>query len=135
MNETIKKLARHYKVRVYFYKKFNGLGGYYNTQTHSIHIWRGKQDHLSVFFHELGHHHCNMNGIWPAYHNGFVYTRKKLSAFMLTAYKAERWVDRWAQKEMMKFFPKRRYSGYYLTPGSKKAFKEGFLAQVKASIR
>jgi hypothetical protein len=90
---------------------------------------------LSVFFHELGHLHCYDTGKWKSYH-----TKKKLlsklnkkekALLVRTALKAERWVEKWAEREMAKHFPGVDYIRSYDNPASVKTYKEQYLSQFK----
>jgi hypothetical protein len=59
-------------------------------------------------FHEAGHFYCYDNHIYPAYHRCMAtqfMTQKQKRALILTAWKAEKYVDNWANSEMKKYFP------------------------------
>lgn len=77
-----------------------------------------KSKFFSILFHELGHKHCSKNRIWSSYHVNDIdkpgLTKKEWKAFKITAYKAECWVDKWAENEMKKFFPNIKYQHVYL---------------------
>jgi len=63
---------------------------------------------IGMVMHECGHIHCMNNGLWQAYHN----PRNK-RAFRLTAWKAEKWIDRWAKAQLRKRFPGVKYKNGY----------------------
>lgn len=44
--------------------------------------------------------------------------RRDVRAKKLTLLKAERWVDRWAAREMKKWFPRMKYRYPYYLPGA-----------------
>lgn len=70
-----------------------------------------------IFFHELGHLHCVNNKIWDSYHN-YNNTWKN---FKLTALKAEKWIDSWAEKEVNKYFKNvNSYKIYHTEYGKEK---------------
>src|SRR5690349_17285745 len=91
---------------------------------------------LSVIFHELGHCYCNRNRIYPAYHQpegvAIELGSKAAKAMILTAWKAECYVDRWAMQEMKIWFPEVEYICSYLgRKGAKENFHRDHLSQFK----
>lgn len=72
---------------------------------------------LSTLFHEIGHIHCYRNRIYPAYHHVSCLsslTKKQKIAAVLTGFRAEKFVDKWASIEMKKHFPKRKFIFSYV---------------------
>lgn len=86
---------------------------------------------VRTLFHELGHIHCYQNGIWSAYHHAIPtndLSKYQKSVIRRTGLKAERWVDRWAAKEMKKYYPNIKYRFVYLNKENvKKYFYEKYL--------
>lgn len=79
---------------------------------------------ICTFFHELGHIHCYRNNLWMNFH--FIHAdakKKKVDTSVRIALKAERWVDRWAAKEMKKYFPNIKYHWPYSDKQRIKDFK------------
>lgn len=114
-----RSIAAELGVKLYYHKKLQKGEGYYQVNGSQEGIHMG--DCLSVFFHELGHWYCVQNGLWKAYHSYAKGKGKRLRAALLTAYKAECWVDRWARKTMQIYYPKMRYSpGYCGKPHMRK---------------
>jgi hypothetical protein len=136
--KAIRVLAKHYRVRVCFYKdKPNYPTGIYRGKTKTIHL-AVQTNMLKTFFHELGHHHCRTNGIWTAYHSAWDLTLKELRSLRYTALKAERWVDRWGEQEMKKWFPRWKYAHSYLKPDVVKWLREywgGYIIKQEAWLR
>jgi hypothetical protein len=127
MKEQIRicsQLAREYAIPTYFVKKLIGAGSYLLLcpGKDRIYICIEGEEILSAMFHELGHAYCYRNGKWPMFHSygslfkdgEFVYTNRELRGKILTGYKAECWVDRWAKKEMAKYFPNLKYRNGYV---------------------
>lgn len=136
----IKRLAKYYGVKVYLSNN-NTLGGFYvrKGKKVGIHISKTARRKLSVFFHELGHHHCCTMGIWRSYHQyphitktGRIKLDKKTArGAIMTGFKAECWVDQWAAKEMAKWYPNRTYYGGYGTEYSRLWLKNNHLSWYK----
>lgn len=85
---------------------------------------------FSTFFHELGHYYCVSNGLWEAYHTDLKRIRNKKEMARKayrTGYKAEKWVDRWARREMGMWFPEMIYVAGYGCNESKKWLHENYL--------
>ena len=70
---------------------------------------------LSSSFHEIGHCIAFRNGKFIPYHNGS-YSVEYLKRY---AYKAELYVDKWAEKEFYKMFPNKKYQKSYRTKKDK----------------
>jgi hypothetical protein len=75
---------------------------------------------IAVVFHEVGHFHCYRNGIWSGYHRFCAGESTDKKSFLSTAYRAELWVDKWAEKEMYKYFPRLKFKCSYRTKSDKK---------------
>lgn len=94
---------------------------------------------LSIFFHELGHKHCHDMGIWRWYHTRYMrngrywYTKKLLNGIVKTGLKAEKWVDRWAEKTMKLYFPDIKYLVGYNEEGVK-WYKENYIPWFKDKL-
>lgn len=114
---VLRGLARRYGVRLYFNSDGESLGQarYWDR---SISVYKGQTPSrmVSVFFHELGHIHCHDEGKWRSYHNmkppGKLSDRER-ELMVRTGLRAERWIDRWARREMHKHFPRMRYHTNY----------------------
>lgn len=74
---------------------------------------------IPIIFHELGHKYCYDNDIFHAYHY-----ENDIRLFKLTALKAERYVDRWAAKEMKKHGFTNEYPMFYYSKARTKNFKK-----------
>lgn len=126
--QVIKKLDRilklHYKHlynRVYYKLGSDGqTAGIYNTLTRNICITFNKKtderELIQTVFHELGHGFCIKYNKWPSYHTLAICDKNEAKRYVNTSLKAERWVDRWAEKEMKKHFPQLKYKALYFTP-------------------
>jgi len=69
-----------------------------------------KDSFFSALFHEIGHIHCYRNKIWAAYHYDVeTFTEELFNEYKRTAFEAECWIDKWAEEEMKKCFPKLPY--------------------------
>jgi hypothetical protein len=123
------ELALEYDVRLHFTNQDNSIHGsarYWNKSI-SINAKQSGISMLSTFFHEVGHVHCWKNKIWTSFHvdKPIIHlTASEKRLYMLTALKAERWVDRWAKKEMKKHFPRKHYIESYLSEKSGKEFTQ-----------
>lgn len=113
--EELQIISKHYKVKVNFSKKLpdwvDGLSHKKNGFTVSIKGNKTQEQIVSTFFHELGHVYCKRNKIWNAYHQPHDHSKQRVRR---TALKAELWIDRWAIKEMNKWFPDLKYTGSYI---------------------
>jgi hypothetical protein len=125
----ISRLARRYKVPVTFTKLINHAG---HTSRGKIRLDNSKVysrlEQLSTFFHELGHLHCHRNGIWKRYHwLKYKLDRRWWPTIIRIGLKAERWIDRWAAKEMRKWYPNLSYITSYGAPSIRKWYHEKVL--------
>lgn len=138
MNKTLLKEARRivkqYDAKIVI-NRFIPCGGAYDRFDNIIYINPSKFDDnlkyndfysrrslFGLLFHELGHKFCTDNKIWKHYH----YTEKEvcnIKKFKATAFKAEKWVDRWATREIQKYYPQYSQLGfYYQEPSVAKKF-------------
>ena len=96
---------------------------------------KNRSEYYSTLFHELGHIHCYKNNIWKKYH----IVKKRISdltkeeklGLIRTGLKAEVWVDKWAEKEMKKYYPNLKYHQSYRTTSSKKWLHKNYLSKFK----
>lgn len=124
--EQIRELSRFYQVPVRFVKE-KERAGYFDLRRMVIYIAKDYHDPVSVFFHELGHLYCVINGLWGFYHrplrrskNGVLFcTKSHARAVLRTGYRAEKWVDKWAKEEMSMWFPDKRYPNSYSHPAAR----------------
>jgi len=114
------ELSKEYKVRIFYSSSINSywksVDGHTSFKSGNITLSRNQSaaNMIATFFHELGHVHCCMEGKWKSFHTTKLpseMSKKEKSAYMRTALKAERWVDKWAETEMKKHFPKIKYPG------------------------
>jgi predicted aminopeptidase len=117
--KTIKKILKNYGVKLVF-KKIDEIA-YYSHSKNLIVIDKSidmtEEELISIIFHELGHRHCFNNNLYYAYHNE---TDARL--YKLTALKAERFVDKWAAKEMKKNGFPFEYPMFYFNKNRTKEF-------------
>lgn len=127
VQEIIRSLSKQYKVRTTFSKsiKCRGLSRYWRRSI-TINSTCTTREQMSVFFHELGHIYCYDNGLWKNYHldkfPGDMTDEEKWLCYN-TAIKAERWIDKWAEKEMKKHYPDLKFITSYECPKVIKNFK------------
>lgn len=123
----IRKIAKKYKCRIYWAYNLDKhpYGGCVSRDKPGNIILVSDDNFtklLSVLFHEIGHVHCYRNNKWTAYHKA-----ENVKAFKLTALKAERWVDNWAENEFKKYYPDKDYwKSDYSSKESVKWFKDYF---------
>lgn len=128
MNHRIKarEITKYYGVKLRYFCDYraNAMYGLAHLEKSSIRlnsaIDASEASFFSALFHEIGHIHCYKNNIWPVYHKRKIDTAALLRAFKLTAYKAECWIDKWAEKEMKKHLPSLNYVVSY-RPKDKKS--------------
>lgn len=115
----LRALAVMYAVRITFYT-FNDqrMGGCIESDNliliNDAHLFTTRDEIFSTFFHELGHIYCYITGKWKAYHLWKKkFTKNEKRAALLTAFKAEVWVDKWAEKEMGKVYPHMKFDKTY----------------------
>ncbi len=113
-------------------------GGYARSHKSQIVVSRDAEKDtayfISVLFHEAGHIHCYRNRIYPAYHGIWgipMLNKKEKRAVVLTGWKAEQYVDRWAKKEMKKHFPKYKFIGAYKGENDRKWLHDNHLYKWK----
>lgn len=115
----IEQLAYDYQVEVEF-TKLDEAGGLFLAPNTLVIDERSTRP-LEVFFHELGHYHCYRNKIFPAYHRSV--RRPKMyskQAVLSTAFRAEKWVDQWAERECHKYFPNYEWEGSFRTDADRR---------------
>ena len=132
-------LSREYDVRLHFTISqrsatwiIYGYSRYWNDSI-TINLNQSANSMLSTFFHEIGHVHCWKNSLWSSYHikkSISQLTKIEKEKYIRTALKAERWVDKWAKKEMAKHFDKVKYKPGYST----KEEGDQFLQVIKKMI-
>jgi predicted SprT family Zn-dependent metalloprotease len=122
--QIIKELAKQYGVKVHF-RQLSEASGLWVVPNN---IFIGKEktgsSYIEIFFHELGHYHAYKNNKFPIFH-GKMRRKESYKNLMITAYRAERWVDEWGRKECKKHFPNLKWVGAYRTRGEKKWLYEG----------
>jgi hypothetical protein len=119
IKKILNELAEQYSVRLHYTlsSPHCGYARYWNNSI-TVSCRQSAVDMLCTFFHEIGHIYCWEKSLWSSYH-----THKELDnltalekkKYIRTALKAERWVDRWAKKEMKRHFPNIRYNPSYST--------------------
>lgn len=110
--EELKILAKHYKVKVYYSKNLKWAQGLAHKNSFTVSLYNTNPERLiSTFFHELGHIDCKRNGKWKVFHTN---DRTQIQKFRRTAFKAELWIDKWAEKEMKKWKPNMNYVDSYI---------------------
>lgn len=107
----LKTIARKYGVKIKYVK--TNFDAFYTHHNKTVSINRKFKNSLNeelipIIFHELGHKYCYDNNKFYGYHNE---TTNKI--VRLTGLRAERYVDRWAAKEMLKNGFEIEYPFYY----------------------
>ena len=122
LKNIIKEIKNKYDVNIVYKKHLNNIAEY-NDNLKTIIIKSEYKNNINdlipILFHELGHKYCFDNNIFYHYHN-----ETNLRLAKLTALKAERYVDRWANKEMKKFNIEIDYPMFYYHPNRVKHFKK-----------
>jgi hypothetical protein len=122
LKNIIKEIKNKYNVNIVYKKHLNNIAEY-NDNLKTIIIKSEYKNNINdlipILFHELGHKYCFDNNIFYHYHN-----ETNLRLAKLTALKAERYVDRWANKEMKKFNIEIDYPMFYYHPVRVKHFKK-----------
>lgn len=122
MEKLLHLLTNHYDVKLVF-KNVEGELAHYDDNTKTIYVnetfKENEKEWIAIVFHELGHKYCFDNNIFYHYHY-----EKNVRLFQLTALKAERYVDRWAKKELKKHGFDIEYPMFYYSKGRTKAFKK-----------
>lgn len=87
-----------------------------------------KETLLSTLFHEIGHVVAKRNRRFPFFHNKKldIWNKKQIESYMKVAYRAERYVDQWAEKEFNKWFPDLEFEECYRTDAERKWLLEQF---------
>lgn len=119
--DIIKTIKRKYTVKIKYKKHMDNMAEYDdNDKTIFVNTkYKNNPDILiPLLFHELGHKHCFENNLFYHYH-----METDLRLFRLTALKAERFVDRWAKKEMKKYNLGIEYPMFYYDKDRTKYFK------------
>ena len=122
LKNIIKEIKNKYNVNIVYKKHLNNIAEY-NDNLKTIIIKSEYKNNINdlipILFHELGHKYCFDNNIFYHYHN-----ETNLRLAKLTALKAERYVDRWANKEMKKLNIEIAYPMFYYHPNRVKHFKK-----------
>ena len=121
MDNNLKRVLKYYNVKLKFVSEGNFMGQYQHNIRTIIVLSEYKNDKelIPIIFHELGHKHCYDNNLFHAYHYD-----SDLRLVKLTALKAERFVDKWAAKTMIKWGFNDEYPMYYFSKSRTKAFKK-----------
>jgi predicted SprT family Zn-dependent metalloprotease len=89
-----------------------------------------EEEKIRSLFHELGHIHCYQNGLWKGSHNPrFPLNRKDKKTLILTALKAEKWIDNWAEQELKKYYPSFKYKKEFSTKEGIKTYRNEILSK------
>lgn len=109
--KRLKAIAANYGATVKFVPNMRYAGGYYSGDQHQISLSTvlTRKEAMDCLFHELGHHHCRVTGIWVRYHQLNCAKAYRIK----NGYNAECWVDAWGAKEFKKWFPKGYYGAYW----------------------
>ena len=90
-------LAKEYQVRLHFNIDKTSVGSArYWSNSISINTNQSALGMLSTFFHEMGHIYCWNNSLLKSFHINKPIeklTKKEKRNYILTALRAERWVD------------------------------------------
>ena len=142
LGRLIKDISKEYDVKIRirsenFFKKRKQFGsGFYVGGTNIIYILDTltlePSEMLRALFHEIGHVHCYRNNIFKNYHKSIKSVspeEKKL--VRQTGLRAERFVDRWAAKELKKWNPYLKYDFIYSDPEAEKWYKKYYLSLFK----
>jgi len=119
-HHLITDIKKHYNVsKIIIQKNHHSWGSCY-SKTGLIIInakfdsFNKREIFFNILFHEIGHRHCYLNGIWKNYHSPSLKNKRCKLTYKRIALKTERWIENWAEKEMKKWFPKLNFSkGYY----------------------
>lgn len=127
VKQKIIQHAKDYQVRVFFNRNSSVRGeARFWRRSISINYNYDPSVMMSTFFHELAHIYCYDNDLWKNYH-----TCKKMSELnerekqllIRTAVRAEKWCDKWAEKEMKRHYPDLPYFTTYNDTDVIKQFK------------
>lgn len=134
----VKKLAKLYGVKCYFYESKSHFHGYWTRRNNSINLntigtyegtERDKSHLLGCFFHELGHTICYANDWYYNYHNDHLLKNNKNSKRLLRriALRAERFVDKVGGKEFIKHYPDLSYPYFYSSKYAVDIFRKYYI--------
>jgi hypothetical protein len=122
LKQELRGICRLYGVN-YRLIKLKGRGGYYDDRNATVYISVSNLEDrlwiLSSIFHEIGHHYCVENGLFKIYHDEKLDNKDEIRAYLRTAYRAELFVDKWAQKEFKIWYPELKYMTCYRTKAEK----------------
>ena len=127
--DIINAIKTKYNVKLRYKKHLSNIAEYDDDHKTIIVNLEYKNDVntlIPILFHELGHKHCFEKKIFYHYH-----METNLRLVKLTGLKAERYVDRWAKKEMEKLNIKIIYPMFYYQKDRTKNFKI-YLNQIKS---
>lgn len=144
MNETlIKSLEEYYSVKIeikppkyfghplYIGEASMEDGEIYNNKK----IEHLKSKFLCAILHEIGHIHCYRNKIFKHYHTEKYLsdiTNREKRLFCATGLKAERYCDKFASKELLKWSRRTKYPFSYSTNvRGIKTYKKHYLSKYK----
>ncbi len=129
LRKTLNKIAKKYGVK-YRFKRFKSEAGGLALFPENLilinkkYIWK-KNMFASCFLHELGHLYCYENRIYKIYHSAIpLKTKEDFRHYMATSLRAELYVDRWAEKQFKKYFPKLKFVKAYRTKKQQKWLKD-----------
>ena len=140
IRQELKTIANYYGVKIKFTRHPDAVSPM-SADGEVIHIALGDKSLKGIgrdfiinsMFHELGHVYCYRNGLFVEYHN----VNNTYDAIIRTALKAERYVDRWAGVEVLKYRKFRKeyigvtkrvapYDYVYSDPRCVKWFRQNF---------
>ena len=118
--KEISKMCRAYGVRFRIKKLANGVGGLANLKEELITIEvsqlsRGTDGIMSIVMHEINHILAYRSGKYRAYHTLVLSSKQEWAAYISTALRAERYVDRHAEKMFNRFYSDLEYRHGYRT--------------------
>lgn len=148
MNETlIKSLEDYYDVIIIIkppeYFSNPACSGEASMEDGEVYINK-KIEHLNGKFlcavlHEIGHIHCYRNKIFKHYHTDKYFedmTSKEKRLFYATGLKAERYCDKFASKELLKWNKRVKYPFPYSTYADGiKMYKKHYLSKYKPETK
>ncbi len=126
-----RKFAKLHNCKVLFKPIKGAVAGYCDLETDTVTInsyLSSRSEILSALAHELSHCIAYRKGLWQAYHDN-------KDDMMKTAIKAERYIDRMAERLLFEFDARVRYLGAYLDSSNEeiKEFLENYYADSKES--
>lgn len=127
--DYIYEVLKLYNVNLYFTQM--NAGGYADIDKRRIFINYKELSNLKYFlgtlFHELAHIICSDECLYNNYHNKEPKTLIEIKKFRRIALKAERFVDKKADKLMKQYYPIIPYDYRYKTNEDKKWYYKNFL--------